>query len=207
MQETQEPLFDAAQTAISILPLATGWMKSVDSNIRLMKQAAQSGFHECCGAATYLVDRGVPSRLAHEAVGKAVKLGVDADVNCKTSPWPIFSRSMPHLQMNVYKALTSSRFFSIHKTTSARRLHAHRRHRRRRGELHHRHGGVRHRVRRHRQDRNGHRLALSARAAANYVLASSTRRHGDDHAEDAHGDATASNKPYDGRRARRRAAR
>jgi argininosuccinate lyase len=42
-----------------------------------MKQAAQAGFMNAWAAATYLVERGVPSRLAHEAVGKAVKLCVE----------------------------------------------------------------------------------------------------------------------------------
>ena len=77
MQETQEPLFDATQTVLSILPLATGFMNSVDFNYDRMRQAAQSGFMNAWAAATYLVDRGVPSRLAHEAVGKAVKLCVE----------------------------------------------------------------------------------------------------------------------------------
>jgi argininosuccinate lyase len=77
MQETQEPLFDATQTVLSILPLATGFMESVEFDYDRMKQAAQSGFMNGWAAATYLVERGVPSRLAHEAVGKAVKLCVD----------------------------------------------------------------------------------------------------------------------------------
>jgi argininosuccinate lyase len=77
MQETQEPLFDATQSVLSILPLATGFMKSVEFDFDRMQQAAQSGFMNAWAAATYLVDRGVPSRLAHEAVGKAVKLCVE----------------------------------------------------------------------------------------------------------------------------------
>ena len=27
LQETQEPLFDAAETVLALLPLATGWMR------------------------------------------------------------------------------------------------------------------------------------------------------------------------------------
>ena len=77
MQETQEPLFDATQTILSIALLVTGFMKVVEFDYDRMKQAAQSGFMNAWAAATYLVDRGVPSRLAHEAVGKAVKLCVE----------------------------------------------------------------------------------------------------------------------------------
>ncbi len=77
MQDTQEPLFNAADTLVSILPLVTAWMRSVEFNFGRMEQAAQSGFMNAWAAAAYLVERGVPSRLAHEAVGKAVKLCVE----------------------------------------------------------------------------------------------------------------------------------
>ncbi len=74
LQETQQPLFDAAETVLGLLPLVTGWMKAVEFNYERMQQAAQSGFMNAWAAATYLVRRGVPSRLAHEQVGKAVQL-------------------------------------------------------------------------------------------------------------------------------------
>jgi argininosuccinate lyase len=74
MQETQEPLFHAADTVISMLPLVTGWMRTVEFNFAKMDQVARSGFMNAWAAAAYLVERGVPSRLAHEVVGKAVQL-------------------------------------------------------------------------------------------------------------------------------------
>jgi argininosuccinate lyase len=83
LQETQEPLFDAADTVISMLPLVTGWMQTVDFNDAKMNQAAQSGFMNAWAAAAYLVDRGVPSRLAHEAVGKAVQLCIERGCELK----------------------------------------------------------------------------------------------------------------------------
>ena len=77
LQETQEPLFDAADTALGLLPLVAGWMKAVEFDLERMNEAAQSGFMNAWAAATYLVKRGVPSRLAHEQIGKAVKLCVE----------------------------------------------------------------------------------------------------------------------------------
>jgi len=74
LQETQEPLFDAAGTVLSLLPLVTGWMKVAEFNYETMQKAAQSGFMNAWAAATYLVQRGVPFRLAHEHIGKAVQL-------------------------------------------------------------------------------------------------------------------------------------
>jgi argininosuccinate lyase len=77
LQETQEPLFDAADTMLGLLPLVAGWMKAVEFDRDRMNEAAQSGFTNAWAAATYLVNRGVPSRLAHEQIGKAVKLCVE----------------------------------------------------------------------------------------------------------------------------------
>jgi argininosuccinate lyase len=74
LQETQEPLFDAADTALGLLPQVAGWMKAVEFDHSRMNEAAQAGFMNAWAAATYLVNRGVPSRLAHELIGKAVKL-------------------------------------------------------------------------------------------------------------------------------------
>src|SRR3981081_841248 len=44
LQETQDPLFDAADTVLALLPLVTGWMKAVEFNHDRMQEAAQSGF-------------------------------------------------------------------------------------------------------------------------------------------------------------------
>jgi argininosuccinate lyase len=77
LQETQEPLFNATDTALGLLPLVAGWMRAVDFDHQRMNEAAQSGFMNAWAAATYLVNRGVPSRVAHEQIGKAVKLCVE----------------------------------------------------------------------------------------------------------------------------------
>jgi len=66
LQETQEPLFSAAETVLGMLPLIAGWMKAVEFDYAQMNAASQSGFMNAWAAATYLVKRGVPSRLAHE---------------------------------------------------------------------------------------------------------------------------------------------
>src|SRR5580700_7796747 len=64
LQETQQPLFDAASTVLSLQPMASGWMKAVEFNHERMQQAAESGFMNAWAGATYLVRHGVPFRLA-----------------------------------------------------------------------------------------------------------------------------------------------
>jgi argininosuccinate lyase len=77
LQETQEPLFHATEAVLSLLPLATGWMQSVEFKLERMQAAAESGYMNAFAAATYLVRKGVPFRIAHEQVGKAVRLALD----------------------------------------------------------------------------------------------------------------------------------
>jgi argininosuccinate lyase len=86
LQETQEPLFNAADMVIGMLPLVTGFMNTVEFNEARMNQAASSGFMNAWAAAAYLVERGVPSRLAHEAVGKAVALAVERGCDLQKLP-------------------------------------------------------------------------------------------------------------------------
>ena len=77
LQETQEPLFHATETVVSLLPLVTGWMRAVEFNTEKMKAATESGYMNAFAAATYLVRKGVPFRIAHEIVGKAVCAALD----------------------------------------------------------------------------------------------------------------------------------
>jgi argininosuccinate lyase len=77
LQETQEPLFHATETVVSLLPLVTGWMEAVEFNFERMRKATETGYMNAFAAATYLVRKGVPFRIAHEQVGKAVRLALD----------------------------------------------------------------------------------------------------------------------------------
>jgi argininosuccinate lyase len=87
LQETQQPLFNAAGTVLSLLPLASGWMKAVEFDYKHMQAAAQSGFMNAWAGATYLVRRGVPFRLAHEQIGKAVQTCIER--NCELGDLPL----------------------------------------------------------------------------------------------------------------------
>jgi len=77
LQETQEPLFHSAETVLAMLPLVTGWMKSVEFDRERMQKAVATGYLNAFAGATYLVRKGVPFRIAHEQVGKAVRLALD----------------------------------------------------------------------------------------------------------------------------------
>jgi argininosuccinate lyase len=114
MQETQEPLFDSTRTIISLLPLVTGWMKQVEFDFGRMQQAAQSGFMNAWAAATYLVERGVPSRLAHEAVGNAVKMSIERGCELQDLPLSDLRSIHPAFDQSVYQALPLDAVLKIH---------------------------------------------------------------------------------------------
>jgi argininosuccinate lyase len=73
MQETQEPLLDAAATAAGSLEVAIGFMRTVTFNSERMQAACESGFMNALAAATYLARHDVPFRKAHEIVAHAVQ--------------------------------------------------------------------------------------------------------------------------------------
>ena len=72
LQETQEPIFVVAQTAIQSLKTAIGFMRQVEFDYDRMQSAAQTNFMNALAAATYLVNKGTSFRKAHEQIGNAV---------------------------------------------------------------------------------------------------------------------------------------
>ncbi len=114
LQETQEPLFQSAEIMLSLLPLIQGWMKAVEFNHEGMQEAAQTGFMNAWAAATYLVQRGVPFRLAHEQVGRAVQLCLEK--NCELADLSIEELQMlnPAFKQDFYPCLTVQSVLAIH---------------------------------------------------------------------------------------------
>jgi argininosuccinate lyase len=114
LQETQEPLFEASDALLQMLPLITGWMKAVEFNYERMQQAAGSGFMNAWAAATYLVQRGVPSRLAHERVGKAVAMCIEKNCELQDLPLDELRALSPAFGDDFYQSLTLASVLAVH---------------------------------------------------------------------------------------------
>ena len=114
LQETQEPLFDAADTVLGMLPLVAGWMKAVEFDHERMNEATQSGFMNAWAAATYLVKRGVPSRLAHEQIGKAVRLCVEKQCEIQDLALEELRTVNPAFDESCYDCLKLASVLAIH---------------------------------------------------------------------------------------------
>ena len=114
LQETQEPLFAATDTVLSLLPLVAGWMAAVEFDEPRMRDAAQSGFMNAWAAATYLVKRGVPSRVAHEQIGKAVKLCLEKTCELQDLPLEELRAINPEFSENFYECLKLEAVLAMH---------------------------------------------------------------------------------------------
>jgi len=114
LQETQEQLFDATDTILGILPLVTGFMAAVQFNEARMAEAAQSGFMNAWAAATYLVNRGVPSRLAHEQIGKAIKTCLEKNCELQDLSLEELRALNPAFEESFYQSLTPQAVLAIH---------------------------------------------------------------------------------------------
>jgi argininosuccinate lyase len=114
LQETQEPLFEATETVMGLVPLATGWMQGVEFNYERMQDAAQSGFMNAWAAATYLVQKGVPSRLAHEQVGKAVQLCLERECELEDLPLDELQTLNPAFDHDFRNCLKLQSVLAIH---------------------------------------------------------------------------------------------
>jgi argininosuccinate lyase len=114
LQETQEPLFDAAETVLSLLPLVTGWMKDVEFNYTRMREAAQSGSLNAWAAATYLAERGVPFRLAHEKIGNAVRLCLEKGCELQELSLEQLRQFSPEFEHDIYARLSVESVLALH---------------------------------------------------------------------------------------------
>ena len=78
MQETQEATFEVAETLGGMLPLLAPFTSALKFRFDRMQAAAQSGYLNAMAAATYLSNKGVPFRTAHEKIGNAVRYALDS---------------------------------------------------------------------------------------------------------------------------------
>ena len=117
LQETQEPVYASSETMLQMLPLVTGWMKTAEFNIDRMRQAAESGFTNAWAAATYLVKRGMPSRLAHELVGKAVQLCIGRHCELQDLPMDELRSISPLFDDDFSRSLSLQCVLALHDVT------------------------------------------------------------------------------------------
>jgi argininosuccinate lyase len=105
-QEDKEPLFDTVDQVRGCLRVFADMVPTIRPRREAMRAAALKGFATATDLADYLVRKGLPFRDAHEAVGKAVALGVTKGCDLAQLSLPELQSFSPLIGEDVYDVLT-----------------------------------------------------------------------------------------------------
>jgi argininosuccinate lyase len=109
LQETQEPLYDAVETAQSCLALLPGLVTTLEFDVERMNAAAADPALGATDLAEHLVRRGLPFRRAHEVVGALVRHAEGLGVSLRELPRQDLPAVAPELTPDSLDALDPSR--------------------------------------------------------------------------------------------------
>jgi argininosuccinate lyase len=79
-----------------------------------MKTAATTGYLNAMAAATYLSNKGVPFRKAHEIIGNAVRLGLETGRELNDIPLPELQPLSAEFAEDFYAAITVEATLDCH---------------------------------------------------------------------------------------------
>jgi argininosuccinate lyase len=109
LQETQEPLYDAVETAQRSLAVLPGLIAGLEFDVARMRTAAGDPALGATDLAEELVRRGMPFRSAHEAIGRLVRLAEEKQVPLHELDATDLHDVDPALSPEVMQALDASR--------------------------------------------------------------------------------------------------
>jgi argininosuccinate lyase len=114
LQEGQEPVFDAADTIAGILSVLPAFTASLKFRYDRMKTAAETGYLNAMAAATYLSNKGIPFRKAHEHIGNAVRLGLETNRELQHLTLDELHSISPEFGEDFYAAITLEATLDCH---------------------------------------------------------------------------------------------
>jgi argininosuccinate lyase len=114
LQEGQEPVFDSADTIAGILSVLPAFTRALKFNFDRMKTAATTGYLNAMAAATYLSNKGVPFRKAHEITGNAVRLGIETRRELDDITLPELQQLSPAFAEDFFAAITLEATLDCH---------------------------------------------------------------------------------------------
>ena len=114
LQEGQEPVFDSADTIAGILSVLPAFTRALKFNFDRMKTAATTGYLNAMAAATYLSNKGVPFRKAHEIIGNAVRLGIETHRELEAIPLAELQHLSPVFAEDFFAAITLEATLDCH---------------------------------------------------------------------------------------------
>ncbi len=114
LQESQEPLFSAADAAERMTALLARFTAALRFNTARMRSACETGFLNAMAAATYLVHKGVPFRKAHEKIGLAVRYGLERGCELDGLTLDELKQFGPEFEADFYSSITLDATVNCH---------------------------------------------------------------------------------------------
>jgi len=109
LQETQEPLYDAVETALASLAVARGMVASLEFDTAKLRAAIDSGYLLATELADYLVTKGVPFREAHDVAGAIVRGASAKGVELAALPLAELQAAHPRFEADISDWLDPAR--------------------------------------------------------------------------------------------------
>lgn len=81
LQEDKYPLFQALRETKTSLEILAKMLKSINLNLKRMRQEAEKGFFAATDLVEYLVEKGLPFRRAHQLVGKMIRFCLEKNLD------------------------------------------------------------------------------------------------------------------------------
>jgi argininosuccinate lyase len=114
LQEGQEQIFDVADTLAGLFSVLPNFTRALTFRAERMRSAAETGYLNAMAAATYLSNKGVPFRKAHEIVGNAVRLGLDKNLELNAVPLADLRLLSEHFDEDFFAAISLRRTVDCH---------------------------------------------------------------------------------------------
>jgi argininosuccinate lyase len=106
LQEDKEPVFDAVDTLLLVLPAVSGMIATMTIDVERLEATAADGFALATDVAELLVRNGVAFRDAHEAVGELVAYCASKGLDLSDVPDDTLAAISPHLTAGVRDVLS-----------------------------------------------------------------------------------------------------
>ncbi|SBS75372.1 argininosuccinate lyase [uncultured Mycobacterium sp.] len=106
LQEDKEPVFDSVAQLELVLPAMAGLVATLHFDTERLAALAPAGYTLATDVAEWLVRRGVPFRVAHEAAGEAVRIAEGRGVGLDELTDDELAQISPELTPDVRKVLT-----------------------------------------------------------------------------------------------------
>jgi argininosuccinate lyase len=126
LQEGQEQIFDIADTLSGLLSVLPNFTRALKFRHAPMKSASETGYLNAMAAATYLSNKGLAFRKAHEVIGNAVRLGLETNRELSEIPLADLQQLSDYFAEDFFAAITLQATLDCHDVpggTATTRVH------------------------------------------------------------------------------------